>query len=115
MKKMKFFILMQISKIGVSQKLIKKRFIEPHGFSLLSKTENKVKTVERAYALNKDKDECLLFNKKVIKEFKNKGYKFLHIGLIQVGIKPLTRRGINAAVLLRLFDGRFTDYRQGSS
>ena len=76
-------------------------------------TENKVKIVERAYALNKDKDECLLFNKNVIKEFKNKGYKFLHIGLIQVGIKPLTGRGINAAVLLRLFDGRFTDYRQG--
>ena len=48
-----------------------------------------------------------------MKEFINKGYKFIHLGLIQVGIKPLTRRGINAAVLLRLFDGRFTDYEQG--
>ena len=48
-----------------------------------------------------------------MKEFKNKGYKFLHLGLIQVGIKPLTRRGINAAVMLRLFDGRFIDYKQG--
>ena len=38
-------------------------------------SENKVKTVERAYPLNKDKDECLLFNKKVIKELKKKGYK----------------------------------------
>ena len=53
-----------------------------------------------------------MFNKKVIKEFENKGYKFLHIGLIQVGIKPLTRKYINAAVLLRLFDGRFTNYKQ---
>ena len=48
-----------------------------------------------------------------MKEFRNKGYKFIHLGLIQVGIKPLTRRGINAAVLLRLFGGRFTDYKQG--
>ncbi len=54
-----------------------------------------------------------MFKKKEMKEFRNKGYKFLHLGLIQVGIKPLTRKGINAAVLLRLFDGRFTDYKQG--
>ena len=51
-------------------------------------TENKVKTVERAYALCKNKEECLLFKKKEMKEFRNKGYKFLHLGLIQVGIKP---------------------------
>ena len=54
-----------------------------------------------------------MFNKKVIKEFENKGYKFLHIGLIQVGIKPLTKKSINVTVLLRLFDERFTDYKQG--
>ena len=51
-------------------------------------TENKVKTVERAYAISKNKEECLLFKKKEMKEFRNKGYKFLHLGLIQVGIKP---------------------------
>ena len=55
----------------------------------------------------------ILFKKKEMKEFKNKGYKFLYLGLIQVGIKPLTQRGINAVVLLRLFDGRFTNYTQG--
>ena len=43
-----------------------------------------------------------------MKEFKNKGFKFIHLGLIQVGIKPLPRRGINASVLLRLIDARFT-------
>ena len=31
-----FFILIMISKIGVSQKLIKKRFTKPHGFRLYS-------------------------------------------------------------------------------
>jgi hypothetical protein len=75
-------------------------------------TEHKVKTVERAYALNKSKDETLLFSKREMKEFKNKGFRFIHVGLIQVGIKPLTRRGINASVLLRLIDARFTNENQ---
>ena len=35
--------------------------------------EHKVKTVERSYALNKNKEECLLFRKKEMKEFRNKG------------------------------------------
>jgi hypothetical protein len=52
--------------------------------------------------LIKTKDETLLFRKKEMKEFKDKGFKFIHLGLIQVGIKPLTRRGINASILLRL-------------
>ena len=47
-----------------------------------------------------------------MKEFKNKGFRFIHIGLIQVGIKPLTRRGINASVLLRLIDTRFINENQ---
>ena len=47
-----------------------------------------------------------------MKEFKNKGFSFIHLGLIQVGIKPLTKRGINASVLLRLLDARFTNHNQ---
>ena len=47
-----------------------------------------------------------------MKEFKNKGFRFIHLGLIQVGIKPLTRRGINASVLLRLLNARFTNENQ---
>ena len=47
-----------------------------------------------------------------MKEFKNKGFIFIHLGLIQVGIKSLTRRGINASVLLRLLDARFTNHNQ---
>ena len=42
-----------------------------------------------------------------MKEFRNKGFRFIYLGLIQVGIKPLTKRGINAFVLLRLLDARF--------
>ena len=85
--------------------MIKKRFYRTSWILSAFQTENKVKTVERAYVISKNKEECLLFKKKEMKEFKNKRYKFIHLGLIQVGIKPLTRRGINAAMLLRLSDG----------
>ena len=44
--------------------------------------EHKVKTIKRTYALSKDKEECLLFKKKEMKEFRNKGYRFIHLGLI---------------------------------
>jgi hypothetical protein len=93
-------------------KLDKKEVYKTSWVSSVFQAEHKVKTVERSYALSKDKEECLLFKKKEMKEFRNKGYRFIHLGLIQVGIKPLTRRGINAAVLLRLLDGRFTDHEQ---
>ncbi len=71
------------------------------------RTEYKVKTIEHAYAISKNKEHCSLFNKKAIKSFKDKGYKFLHIGLSQVAIKPLIRIGIKASVLLILQDARF--------
>ena len=44
--------------------------------------EHKVKTIKRTYALSKDKEECLLFKKKEMKEFRNKGYRFIYLGLI---------------------------------
>jgi hypothetical protein len=40
-----------------------------------------------------------------------KGYKFLHIGSVQVAVKPLTRLGIKASVLLCLRDARFMNFQ----
>jgi hypothetical protein len=52
-----------------------------------------------------------LFNKKFIENSKAKDYKFLHVGSVQVAVKPLTRLGINAYVLLCLHDARFINFR----
>jgi hypothetical protein len=93
-------------------KVDKKEVYQTSWVPAVFKSEYKVKTVEQAYALNKNQEKCLLFRKKEMKEFKNKGFRFIHLGLIQVGIKPLTRRGINASVLLRLLDARFTNENQ---
>jgi hypothetical protein len=52
-----------------------------------------------------------LFGKKFLDEAKAKKYKFLHIGSVQVAVKPLTRLGIDASVLLCLRDARFLQFK----
>ena len=34
----------------------------------------------------------------------------MHIGLVQIAVKPLTRKGINASMLMCLRDARFKDF-----
>lgn len=72
------------------------------------KTEH-VKTIEQVYALNKEHELCQLFSPEAIKRHRREGHNFIHIGLVQVAIKPLTRRGLIASVMLGLRDARFID------
>ena len=74
------------------------------------KSEHHVKTVEQVYALSKQHETCQLFSPESIKKHRKDGHNFLHIGLVQIGVKPLTRRGLNASVLLCLRDARFTNF-----
>ena len=41
-----------------------------------------------------------------IKAHKKQGHNFLHIGLVQVGVKPLIRKGLNSSILMALRDIR---------
>ena len=41
----------------------------------------------------------------------SKKFSYLHIGMVQVAIKPLTRKGINASVLMCLRDARFKHFK----
>ena len=52
-----------------------------------------------------------MFSKRNIGEFIAKKFSYLHIGLVQVVIKPLTRKGINASVLMCLRDARFKNFK----
>ncbi|XLU76771.1 hypothetical protein S245_000192, partial [Arachis hypogaea] len=45
-----------------------------------------------------------------LKEHSSKGYNFIHIGLIQVAVKPNFRIGINLPILLTLRDTRFQNF-----
>jgi len=98
-----------ISMIGTSLKSLIKKFTGRSG-QWQFKTEQHVKIVEQVYALNKDHELCQLFSPESIKRHRKEGHKFIHIGLVQVAIKPLTRRGLKASVLLGLRDAHFIDW-----
>jgi hypothetical protein len=70
-----------------------------------------VRTVEQTFAIFGNNSTFQLFNKRFIENSKAKGYRFLHVGFVQVAIKPLTKLGINASVLLCLRDARFINFR----
>jgi hypothetical protein len=50
----------------------------------------------------------LLGRKEIDKNIDN--FSFIHFGLVQVAVKPLTRQGLNTSVFLGLRDGRFKIY-----
>ena len=48
-----------------------------------------------------------MFSKRNINDFLAKKFSYLHIGMIQAAVKLLTRKDINASVLMCLRDARF--------
>ena len=70
-----------------------------------------VKTVEQTFAISRKDCSFKLFTKKFVDASKAKNYKFIHIGSVQVAVKPLTRLGVNASVLLCLCDARFLEFK----
>ena len=72
----------------------------------------KVRTVEQIFSISKTHEKCCLFSKKNIGEYlASKKFSYLHIGMVQVAIKLLTRKGINASVLMCLHDARFKNFK----
>ena len=67
----------------------------------------KVRTIEQTFSISKTHEKCCLFSKRNINDFLAKKFSYLHIGLVQVLVKPLTRKGIDASVLMCLRDARF--------
>ncbi|KAL4615580.1 hypothetical protein ACB092_07G136400 [Castanea dentata] len=74
-------------------------------------SEYRARTIEQTFSISKTHEKCCLFSKKNINEFlSKKNLKYLHIGLVQVAVKPLTRKGIDASVLMCLRDARFKKF-----
>ena len=71
----------------------------------------KVRTVEQTFSISRVHEKCCLFSKRNINEFIAKKLSYLYIGMVQVAIKPLTRKGINASVLMYLCDARFKNFK----
>jgi hypothetical protein len=80
-------------------------------FSKLSFLSNyTIKTVERTFSLKQSFETIQLLSRQEIDKNIN-NFAFIHIGLVQVAVKPLTRQGLNTSVFLGLRDGRFTVYQ----
>ena len=73
---------------------------------------DKVRTIEQTFSISRVHKKCCLFSKRNINEFIAKKLSYLHIGMVQVAIKPLTRRGINTYVLMCLRNARFKNFKE---
>ena len=70
------------------------------------KTDNHVKTIEQAYGKKKEYKTCYFLSPSTLISHRKDGHNFLHIGLVQVAVKPLIREGLNCSILTALRDTR---------
>ena len=68
-----------------------------------------IKTCEQTIAINNSLESIKLLIAADIDRYK-KDFKFLHIGLVQVAVKPLFRKGLNIPICLLLRDDRLLNF-----
>lgn len=69
-----------------------------------------IKQLEQTVQITNQNQTIRLLNKKDLDAFKD--YNFIHIGLIQVALKPLTLLGLNASIMAYVRDGRCNNFKQ---
>jgi len=73
----------------------------------LFKTDFTIKTEESDIQLTKPFETIQFFSQKSLQKHKDINYKYIYIGLIQVGIKSLIKEKLNTFILTILRDARF--------
>ncbi|PIN19886.1 hypothetical protein CDL12_07433 [Handroanthus impetiginosus] len=68
-----------------------------------------VKIVEESIPLQEGYENFTILSRKLIESHRQK-YKYLHLGMTQVGLKPLTRLGLNASALIIVRDRRHNQF-----
>ncbi|EYU34154.1 hypothetical protein MIMGU_mgv1a024439mg, partial [Erythranthe guttata] len=69
--------------------------------------ERDIKTEERDNKLSKPFETIALLSNKSLQK-RDKDYKYIHISLVQVRIKPVTKEGLNTSIFAVIRDPRFT-------
>ncbi|KAL6313388.1 hypothetical protein AAG906_001100 [Vitis piasezkii] len=96
--------------VGVTSHKVSKQEIYKKGtFKFF--TDYTIKTSEMTVSLEQDDQVIRLLDKVSIDKHKRNGYNFIHFGMIQVAAKPLTRLGLNTAIVMCLRDNRHLEYR----
>jgi len=75
------------------------------------KTDFTIKTKERDIQLTKSFETIQLLSQKSLQKHRARNYKYIHVGLVQVGIEPLTKEGLNTSILAVLRDVRFHNFQ----
>jgi hypothetical protein len=70
-----------------------------------------IKIEERDIQLTKPFETIQLLSQKSLQKHLARNYKYIHVGLVQVGIKPLTKEGLNTSILAVLRDARFQNFQ----
>ena len=68
------------------------------------KSNYSIKTTKKTISLNSDHEDLFLFLKVALKIQKEKYYKYLHIRIVQIALKPLFRLGLDVPVFIYLRD-----------
>ncbi|KAJ9140919.1 hypothetical protein P3X46_031510 [Hevea brasiliensis] len=68
-----------------------------------------IKTVEQATPIHEGLSSRSLFSEELLKRHQ-KEYSFLHIGMVQVALKPATRLGLNTSALICVRDKRHNNF-----
>ena len=71
------------------------------------RTKFSIKTKERDIQLTKPFETIHLFSENALQRHREKKFKYIHIGLIQVGIKHLSKERFNTSILAILRDTQF--------
>ncbi|KAK4728986.1 hypothetical protein R3W88_021974 [Solanum pinnatisectum] len=72
-------------------------------------TRHNIKTCESTIAINNSLEVIRLLKESDINHYKS-NFNYLHIGLVQVAVKPLFRKGLDIPVCVILRDGRFLNF-----
>ena len=59
-----------------------------------------IKTSEMSVNLEQDDQVIRLLDNRSVEKHKKDGYNFIHFGMIQVVVKPLTRLGLNTSIVM---------------
>ena len=70
-----------------------------------------VKTHEEAISLQSGMQTIGMISPIAVAQHLQKKYRFMHIGLLQVAVKPLLRNGVSAPIYLALGDKRLRHYK----
>nr|KYP59664.1 polyprotein [Cajanus cajan] len=79
--------------------------------SIWSISQDEIHTLEYSYPGTKTNKILNLIEQTLLDEHIRKGYNFMHLGLIQVAVKPNYRLGINSPILLLLRDIRMKQFQ----